>query len=226
LATARKKIVALAEAVESRQYRQQLQSPVTVDAVLDVGFVPQEDKHPFPKVPYHYVFNGLTKEEGQAISNRSLSQGRCIPWAVVGHEAPNYVNLIAELIDYKRYPEGFCFLRHPSQQGSKGEGLLSYSGLATVLSKTKYYVWSSNDSFAYYESLRFIQALLAGAVPCKIDGNSTWEKSDIPGIFPSVRAFWAKAQEEDHWSMYCSARDFYISKGPLAEHLQKALRLV
>jgi hypothetical protein len=226
LSSARKRIMVLAEAVESTRYGQQFRLPTNFDAVFDVGFVSQRDKHLFPEVPYHFVFNGPTREEEQVLAELSPSQERCIPWAVVGPRTPNYLNLVAELMDYKLYPGGFCFLQHPSHQGRKGAGLLSYSGLSAVLSKTKYYVWSSDDSSAYYESFRFLQALLVGAVPCKIDGGHSWEGSGIPGIFPSVRSFCARMQDEDHWSMYCSSREFYMSKGLLAEHLEKALRLV
>jgi len=129
-------------------------------------------------------------------------------------------------MDHGFHTGGFCFLQHHTQQGRKGTGLLDPSGLAAVLSKTNYYVWSSDDSLEYYESFRFIQALLAGSVPCKIDGGSSSEKSDIPGIFHSVQSFCAGVQEEGYWSMYCSSRDFYTSKGLLADHLEKGLRLV
>jgi hypothetical protein len=226
LTSARKRIIVLAEAAESTRYSQQFHLPANFDAVFDIGFVSQGNKHPFADVPYHFVFNGPTEEEERAVASLSPSQERCIPWAVVGPRTPDHLNLVAELTDHKLYPGGFCFLPHPSQQGRKGKGLLSSSGLAAVLSKTNYYVWSSDDSFTYYESSRFIQALLAGAVPCKIDSDHSWEQSGIPGIFPSVRSFCVRAQEEDYWSMYCSAREFYASKGPLAEHLEKALRLV
>jgi hypothetical protein len=63
-------------------------------------------------------------------------------------------------------------------------------------------------------------------VPCKIDVDHSREKSGIPGIFPSVQSLYTRLQEEDHWSMFCSAREFFMSKGPLAEQLEKALRLV
>ncbi len=229
LSLARKRIMVLAEAVVESTRGPQSRLPVNFDAIFDIGFVSRKDEHPFPDVPYHFVFNGPTKEEEQIIAELAPSQQRYIPWAVVGPQDSNHLNLLAELMDYKLHPGGLCFLEPALQQGKgKGErkGLLSSSGLAAVLSKTNYCVWGSNDSFAYYESFCFIQALLVGAVPCKIDGNRSWEESDIPGIFPSVQSFYARVQEEDHWSMYCSAREFYTSNGPLAEHLEKALRLV
>jgi hypothetical protein len=226
LALARKRIAVLAEAVESTRYRQQSRLPVNFDAIFDVGFVSQRDKHPLPDVPYHFVFNGPTKEEEQVVAELVPSRERCIPWTVVGHQTPNNLNLVAELMDYKLYQGGFCLLQHRRHRGRKGERLLSSSALAAVLSRTNYYVWPSDDPFAYYESFRFVQALLAGAVPCKIAGDQVCERSDIPGTFPSVRSFWARAQDEGHWPMYCAAREFYMSGGTLAKHLEKALHLV
>jgi len=219
LALGYKRIMVLAEAVESKRYRQQFRVPVNFNALFDVGFVSQKEKHLFPDVSYCFVFDGPTKKEEQVIASLSTSK-RHIPWALVGYQTPEHLKLVAALVDYGRYPEGFCYLQRPFDSG------LSPTGLAAVLSKTNYYVWSSEDSFAHYESFRFIQALLAGAVPCKIDNSHSWDDFDIPGIFPSAQSFCAKVQEEDYWSMYSSAREFYTSKGSLAEHLEKALHLV
>jgi hypothetical protein len=222
----RKRIMVSAEAAESPRYARQLRLPANFHAVFDIGFVSQGDRHPFTGVPYHFVFNGSTEEERQIIAELSPSQDRCIPWAALGSRTPGHLNLVAELVDHEFHPDGFCFLQHSNQQGRRGTGLLSSSGISAVLSKTNYYVWSSDNSFPYYESFRFIRAVLAGAVPCKIDDGHSWEKTDIPGIFPSVRAFCAKVKEEGHWSMYCSFREFYLSKGLLAQHLEKALHFV
>jgi hypothetical protein len=227
LTGARKRVLVLSEATETARYGRQFRLPADFDAVFDIGFVPQGDRYPRFEVPYHFVFNGPTEEEEQIISEQSPSQERCIPWAVVGSRTPRHLNLVAELTDHNLYAGGFCFLEHHTQQGRRGTGLLSPSGLTAVLSKTNYYVWSSDDPLEYYESSYFIQALLAGAVPCKIvAGHTSREESDIPGIFPSVRSFFDRVQEEGYWSMYCSSRDFYTSRGLMAGHLEEALRLV
>jgi hypothetical protein len=226
LSSALKRIMVLAEAVEGVRYGQQFRLPVTFDAVFDIGFVSQGKRHSFSEVPYHFVFNGPTQEEKQIVAELSPSQERRIPWAAVGSRSSSYLDLVADLVDRTFYPGGFCILQHTNQQGRKGTGLLSPSGLSAVLSKTDYYVWSSDTSFAYYESFRFIQAVLAGAVPCKVDDGDSWDKSGIPGIFSSVGSFCTRVQEEDQWSMYCSSRDFFESGGLLAEHLERALHCV
>jgi hypothetical protein len=67
----------------------------------------------------------------------------------------------------------------------------------------------------------------SGAVPCKIahDGISQG-LSDIPGVFPSVAALCLAVQEEGASSLYRLARDFYLSKGSHATHLEEALKRV
>jgi hypothetical protein len=226
LTAASRRIAISAEAVEDTRYVQQLRLPVDFDAVFDVGFVSQRDKHPNSNVPYYFVFNGPTRQEEQIIAELPPSQERPIPWAVVGHQNPEHLRLVAGLIDYKLYPGGFVFLQ-PLSQMRKGRAPLNSSELSAVLSNTNYYLWSSQHSSTYYESFHFVEALLAGAVPCKIDGVHFWENSEIPGIFPSVQSFCEKVREEGSWpSMYCLARNFYMSKGSLAEHLEEALRLV
>jgi hypothetical protein len=225
LTAAGKRIAISAQAVEDSRYEQQFRLAVGFDAVFDVGFVSQEDRHPFPDVPYHFVFNGPTRAEEQIIAALPPSRERQIPWAVVGYQTPENLSLVAELIDNKLYSGGVVFLQSlsPVKRGRS----LRRSELAAVLSKTRYYVWGSHYSSAYYESFRFVEALLAGSVPCKVDGRNSWEGYEIPNVFSSVQSFCEKAREEHTWSsMYSSARRFYTSRGRLAEHLEGALRLV
>lgn len=225
LVLARKRVMVWTEAVENGRYNEQFRLPIDFDAVFDVGFVSQEDKHSFTDVPYHFVFNGPTNEEEQIIANLAPVKERDIPWALVGYQTPEHLELVAALIDYGSYPEGFVFLprfRRPKQRDVP----LAPADLTAVLSRTKYYVWSVHRSPGYYESTRFIQALLAGAAPCEISGNNSGERTHIPGVFPTVRSFCKRVREGDYWSMYSMVREHYISKGSLAEHLEKALCLV
>lgn len=225
LNSAGKRIAISVEAVEDARYSQHLRLSVDFDAIFDVGFVSQSAKHPNGDVPYYFVFNGPTKWEEQTIAELPLSRERPIPWAVVGHQTPEHLRVVAELIDHKRYPGGFVFLQPLIRMRKRGSPLSS-SELAAVLSQSRFHLWSAQRSSAHYESSRFIEALLAGAVPCKIDGNRSWENSDVPGIFPSVRAFCKGVEEDGYQSMYRSAREFYVSSGRLVEHLEGALRLV
>jgi hypothetical protein len=225
LTAASRRIAISAEAVEDTRYEQQLRLPVDFDAVFDVGFVSQRDKHPNSNIPYYFVFNGPTRQEEQIIAELPPSQERYIPWTLVGYQTPEHLDLVAALMDYGPYPGGFVFL--PRFRRTKQRDVpLNPTELMAVLSRTKYYVWSAPRSSKYYDSARFIQALLAGAVPCEIGSGHSRENSNIPVLFSSVRSFCERVREEDYWSIYRMVRECYISKGSLAEHLGRALRLV
>lgn len=223
LSAARKRILVLAEAVETKWFTWQFQMPIQYDALFDVGFISQEDKlHNF-NLPYRFLFNGPTKHEEQTIARASSSElERSVPWAFVGHSREDRIKLAAELVE-KVDPGGFVFLPKPGFGVREGKGTIGPSGLASVLSKTKYYVWRSHHGFAYYESFRFVEAILSGAVPCKIDSEDIWKQPGIPGIFPSVEAFRDRIQGDGFSSMLESAKEFYLSRGRLADHLEQAL---
>jgi hypothetical protein len=236
LASADKRIVASTEATESPWYAKQFSLPIRFDAAFDIGFVSRSDKHQFTDVPYRFVFNGPTRDEKRTIARLSPSRERPIRWAMVARPTTDRLELAAQLSeDFD--PGGFLFMPgKPIQSGSDRptwkSGLaqrekLSPARLATVLSQTSYYVWTSAHGFAHYESMRFVAALRAGAVPCKIaNGGSSQEFSQIPGIFPSFQDFCAAAQEEGTPSMYRLAKNFYLSKDLLATHLEEALKIV
>ena len=236
VASAHKRILASVEPVESAWYGEQFTIPVHFDAVFDIGFVPQQEKHRLSDVPYHFVFNGPTKREEQTIAGLSPPQKRSIRWALAGYPTAGRLALATQLTE-EWDAGGFVFMpgkpgRPASDRSTWRPALarhekISPSGLAAVLSETSYYVWTSAHDFSHYESLRFVAALRAGAVPCKLtDGGSSQELSQIPGSFSSVQSFYAAAQEEGVPSLYRLARDFYLSKGFLAAHLEEALELV
>jgi hypothetical protein len=223
LKCAHKRLIVLPAAAETVWHTQQFELPIDFEALIDVGFVSQKEKHQIPEVPYHFLFFGPTREEEWAIAALTPSK-RPIPWALVGHRTTERIKLARQLIE-NLDPGGFVFLPN-FRLVRKGEGMLSSSGLATVLSRTEYYVWISQHSFPYYESFRFREALLAGAVPCKIDSEHYNKYTGIPGTFASVESFCSAARNEDYWSMFCSARNFYLSRGSLAWHLEKVLQVV
>lgn len=224
IALARKRILVLAEAVETGWFTRQFELPVQYDALIDVGFASQKHKLPNFELPYRFLFNGPTRQEEQKMA-RTPSSERRIPWTFVGHSKEDRVKLAAELVE-KIDPGGFLFLPKPGSGVKEGKGAISPSGLASVLSQTRYYVWRSHHEFAYYESFRFIDAILQGAVPCKIDGGNVWKRSGIPGIFPSVEALGDRIKGEGFSSMLESARKFYSSQGRLADRLEEALAVV
>jgi len=234
-ASARKRVLASVEPVGSSWYERQFMYPLRFDAVFDVGFVSREDKHHLSEVAYHFVFNGPTKDEERTISELSPARERPIRWAMVGYPTAQRLDLAARLTE-ELDSGGFVFMPGkpslpnpdgPLQRPLARHEKISPSGLAAVLGKSSYYVWTSSHDFAHYESFRFVAALRSGAVPCKIaDGDTSQDHSQIPGIFSSVESFCSAVQEEGAPSLYRLARDFYVSKGLLATHLKEALGLV
>jgi hypothetical protein len=227
VAGAQKRILGSVGPVDRPWYRRRLSTGISFDAVFDIGFVSQGDHHSdVSEVPYHFVFNGLTREEEPWVTESAHAGERTIPWALVGPRNHRQLELLAELFEHRVDPRGFCFLRVPLRSKAAAEPTLSRSGLSAVLSKARYFLWSSDRGVAYYESFRFIQALLAGAVPCKIDPDHPEEGLDIPGVYRSVSSCQTEMQDKGYGAMYRKASDFCATRGRLAEHLSEALRLV
>jgi hypothetical protein len=198
--------------------------PVVFDAAVDVGFISQADSLEGFETPYLFLFNGPTREEKRTIEQATTSVRR-IPWALVGHDKGDRVELAYDLtreVD----PGGAVFLPPSGVVIQKDNGMISPSGLHALLGRTRYYVWKSLHEFDYYESFRFREAVLAGAAPCKIDGSNFWEDSGIPGIFPSVSAFAEQATSGGYEPLLEQAKEFYLSQGLLADRLEEVLECV
>jgi hypothetical protein len=227
VASARKRILAAAGPVEGPWYVARLSKGICFDTVFDIGFVSQKEQHSeVSDLPYHFVFNGLTREEEACATKPAHPEVRTIPWVLMGSKNDRHRDLLLELFNNKVDPRGLCFLIAPLGSNTAVQPMLSSSGLSAVLSRSRYYLWGSDRGVSYYESFRFVRALLAGAVPCKIDPDYPREGLDIPGIYPSVSTFQTEVEGEGYRALYRRARIFYASKGGLAEHLSKALRLV
>ena len=224
MSATRKRVMVLSEALKEGRLAEQLRLPVHHDALLDVGFVSQEEKLHGLSLPYHFLFDGPTYREKQMIEQLSPSQRR-IPWALIGHRRRDSVRLVAELVEGFD-PGGFVFLPRSDGEVPVSSREIKPLKLASVLSETNYYVWGPYQDPAYYESSRFVEALVTGAVPCKIDGAAAREQLGIPGIFPSVAAFCEHIDSEGFASMLNTARDYYLDKGLLADHLKGVLARV
>lgn len=221
---ARGRIMVLAESVETEWFENQFKVPLDFDALIDLGFVFQQEKLKGFETPYHFLFNAPTREERQTIERASVT-GRRIPWATVGHERRDRVQLAHDLLTGFD-PSGFVFLPPAGVMIKKENGMIGPEGLHALLTKTEYYVWESLHEYDYYESFRFREALLAGAMPCKVDRRKDWRSTGIPGIFPSVEAFAESAQREGFETILDSAKEFYFSQGLLADRLEEVLESV
>lgn len=221
LSGARRRVMVLAESVETEWFENQFKVPLEFDALIDLGFVSQEQKLNGFETPYLFLFNAPTHEEKQMIEGASLT-GRKIPWATVGHERRDRVQLAHDLLT-KFNPGGFVFLPPAGVVIKKENGMIGPDGLHALLGKTQYYVWESLHEYNYYESFRFREALLAGAMPCKVDRRADWTNTGIPGIFPSVEAFAESARDEGFEAILGSAKEFYFSHGLLADRVEEVL---
>jgi hypothetical protein len=216
---AQRRILVLAEAVETPWYAGQFELGIAFDAVFDVGFVSQsQKKSAYGDVPYAFVFNAATASERSRIDALHFDTARPISWSVIGHYTADRARLVAELVEAVG-PGGVAFLP-PLRPVRAGEGLLSPRDVSRILGASRLYVWRSHHRFPYYESFRFIDALLAGAVPCKI-GDHPAELGNIPAIFEDVREL-AGVARNDAASLYEEAKDFYLTAGRLSDHLEAA----
>jgi hypothetical protein len=225
--SAKKRILASVGPVDSDWYTRRLRKGITFDAVLDLGFAPQGERHSeVSSVPYYFVFNGPTRDEEPLAKEPAQAGERSIPWVLVGPKNDKNRHLLAELFEHGVDPGGFCLLHARLKNMGAPGPMLGGPQFSAVLSKTRYYLWGADRDVPYYESFRFIEPLLAGAVPCKIDPDLASEGPDIPGVYPSVGAFLTEVRHMGYRAMYRRARNFYVSRGRLADHLSEVLRLV
>jgi len=227
VASAHKRILAWSGPVDGYGYRGRLRRDIDFNAVFDLGFVSQGAKHSeISDVPYYFVFNGRTREEEPLATEPDHPEERTIPWVLVGPKTDKNRDLLGELFEHGADPAGFCLLHARLKNMAAPGPMIGDRKLSAVLSRARYSLWSADRLPAYYESFRFIGPLLSGTVPCKVDPDLAAEEPDIPGVYASVAAFRTEEREVGYVAMYRRARDFYISGGLLAEHLDGALSLV
>jgi hypothetical protein len=227
VACARKRILVSVGPVHSPGYLARLRRGINFDGLFDLGFASQKDRHSnVSDVPYHFVFNGLIREEEPLAEEPANTEERTIPWVLVGPRGDRNRDLLGALLEHEINPGGFCLLHARLKNMALPEPMLGGPQLSAILSKARYYLWGAERNIAYYESFRFIDPLLAGAVPCKIDSKLTAAGFDVPGVYASVSAFAAEVRDIGYSGMYRRARHFYVSRGRLGEHLSGALRLV
>jgi hypothetical protein len=227
VACAHKRILASVGPVHSPRYLGRLRRGIHFDALFDLGFASQEDRHSeVSDVPYHFVFNGPIREEEPLTEEPANQAQRTIPWVLVGPRSDRNRDLLGALFELQINPGGVCLLHTRPKNMVPPEPMLGGPQLSAILSKARYYLWAAERDVLYYESFRFIDSLLAGTVPCKIDPYLTSKGFDVPGVYASVSAFDTEERDIGYSGMYRRARNFYVSRGRLGEHLSGALRLV
>jgi hypothetical protein len=227
IAFARKRILASVGPVHRPGYLARLRRGIHFDALLDLGFASQKNSHSeVSDLPYHFVFNGLTRVEEPLAQEPANQAERTIPWILVGPKSDRNRDLLGALFEHQINPGGLCLLHARLKNPASPELMLDGPQLSAILSKARYYLWGAEREGMYYESFRFIVPLLAGTVPCKIDPALSAAGFDVPGVYASVSAFDTEVRDIGYSGLYHRARDFYVSRGRLGEHLSGALRLV
>jgi hypothetical protein len=227
VACARKRILASVGPVHSTGYLGRLRRGIHFDALFDLGFASQEDRHSeVSDVPYHFVFNGLIREEEPLAKEPANQAERTIPWVLVGPRNDRNRALLGALLEHQINPGGVCLPHARPKNLAQPEPVLGGPQLSAILSKARYYLWGGERDIVYYESFRFIDPLIAGTVPCKIDPYLTAAGFDVPGVYATVSAFDTEVRDMGYSGMYRRARNYYVSRGRLGEHLSGALRLV
>jgi hypothetical protein len=225
--SAKKRVLASVGPAGSVWYTRRLRKGITFDAVLDLGFASQSDKHSaVSDVPYFFVFNGPTRDEEPLAKVPTREQDRPIPWVLAGPKNDRNRHLLAELFEHGVDTRGVCLLQGAMSSKATAKTLLGSDGLLRVLSKARFCLWGADLDMAYYESFRFIDALPVGAVPCKIDPELAAEEPGIPGVYHTVPDFQAEVRDQGYSAMYRRATEFYTAGGRLADGLSRALRLV
>jgi hypothetical protein len=222
LECARRRVAVLADHVQTNWFANQFDAGLKIDAIIDVGFVRQEHDHP-SGVPYIFLYNAPLHDEADQIK-KQVPGVRPLTWALVGHATSERAALAEDLVD-DLGTRGVVFL--PSLRPVRAHGgLLSPAALDRLLSAASCYVWCSHHRWAYYESFRFLDAMLAGAVPCKIEPRHFEALAGLPNIYRSVQELGAQLAELGPESMFEAARQHYLAQGTLGEHLAQALARV
>jgi hypothetical protein len=206
----------LADCVGTQWYRNTFLLDIEFDLVVDIGFLDQDLVRPFHSVPYHLLFNSPLPEEATAIS-QARPGSRGLPWTLIGHLTTDRLAL-AEGLSSSLGPWGFLFLPR-LRPVRASEGMLSPAALHRVLQNTNCYVWCSHHTLPYYESFRFLDAVIGGAVPCKIDPWGLSELGGLPNVYASVPELAADLGERSTEGLFKSSRDFALSNGTFTQHL-------
>jgi hypothetical protein len=206
----------LADCVGTQWYHNTFLLDIEFDLVVDVGFLDQDSLRPFQTVPYHLLFNSPLPEEAEAISH-ARPGSRSITWALIGHLTSDRLALAEELSSHLG-SWGFLFL--PRLRPVRAtEGMLSPEAVRRVLQSSNCYVWISHHSLPYYESFRFLDAVICGAVPCKIDPWDLAELGGLPNVYASVQDLSSELGERSPEELFESSKEFALSNGTLTGHL-------
>lgn len=151
-----------------------------IDTILDVGFLDQSSSlTPSARSHYHFVLDGLTSWEQEAMKRDQSEEERSIPWVFIGQATIHRVVLVNQLVT-RVDPRGFLYMPNLSQDATKTSQHFNQRQYETVLRKCHYHIWHSHHQHFCLESERFRLSLLTGCVPIQVVS----EDEEIPSSVP------------------------------------------
>jgi hypothetical protein len=196
-----------------------------IDSILDFGFRDQSAALP-PSVRslYHFIPNGLTSSEQEAVSREKSEEERPIPWVFIGHATVHRVALVNNLIT-RVDPRGFVYMPNLGKVAVKDVQQLSQRQYETVLRKCHYQIWLSQDQHFCLESERFRLSLLTGCVPIKVISEDEDRPSSLHFDYLVLRESEAaeKIRQFDFYEMRRRFRADFLAFPSLAEGLARFL---
>jgi len=158
-----------------------------IDAILDFGFQNRSALlAPSVRSVYHFIPNGLTPSEQEAVNQEKSEQERSIPWVFIGLASARRVSVVNDLIT-RLDPRGFVYMPNEGTVASKTVQQLNQRQYETVLRKCHYHIWYSQHQHFCLESERFRLSLLAGCVPIKIAPEDQDKPSSLSFDYLVVR---------------------------------------
>jgi hypothetical protein len=158
-----------------------------IDAILEFGFHNRSPLlAPSVRSVYHFLPNGLTPFEQEAVGQEKSEEDRPIPWVFIGQASARRVSVVNDLITHLD-PCGFVYMPNEGKVASKTVQQLNQLQYETVLRKCRYHIWYSQHQHFSLESERFRQSLLAGCVPIKVVPEDQGKPSSLPFDYLVVR---------------------------------------
>jgi hypothetical protein len=194
--------------------------PGQLTEIIDVCVASQTHLKSINGIPYRRIPEAFCAAELLAIE--PWSEGRPLPWVMLGHTNAARAALVAACID-RIHPGGLVFM--PPIRPYTSEAALERRAVHRVLQLADLYVWGSHHAVPYHEGLRALHAVAAGAIPCKIDPLHYARFSAIPWVYPNLVELKAACTRVGLAELYSSARTYLYSNGTMGALLVEALGL-
>lgn len=155
--------------------------PGQLTEIIDVCMMSQTELRTINGIPYRQIPETFCAAELRSVE--PWSEGRPLPWSMLGHANAARAALITACLK-RIHPGGLVFM--PPIRPYTSGAALERNAIHQVLQQTDLYIWGSHHSVPYHEGLRALHAVAAGAVPCKIDPLHHAKFANIPWVYRSL----------------------------------------